>query len=364
MKTAIKLAAVLSAFLILATFDTRTVINGQVESRSKRATTSKRPQKDMTLAQVRALLLGKRVIIGGAISAIFSPNQKDLLEWSYAESLGARYKGVDAIRRQLPASYLGQEADVIAVQLNAIAAERVEKPNALGEAANEDSIANPYCDVVVRFPDGVIAIHTSYPSLFFSSLAPGPFRLKSEQDNRARMINDQLPSIIGKTVYAAGFSKMFQPTASLEDLAFASDSPQRVFDFPLMRPLKIVIAKYNEAHDLIVLKLKDDEGREYLTSSTFSAVNDQRSFLEHVVSSAPASLVISLADFTPRELAAIRDKEMYVGMSGEVLYYLLGFPEQENNWGRGLKQLAFAGGHLYVYVDASGRIRSWQSLGK
>lgn len=327
----------LMALFILASSQTWARTNGSVQRKARAAVSDS--TRDMTLAEVRARILGKKVVVGGEVAAVFSPHDKNLMAWSYGERKGDRYAEIDAIKRRLPESYLGKEADVVAVQLNSIELERVSKPNALGEVTSEDSIINPYCDVVVRLADGVIAIHTSYPSLFFSDFVR-PFRLKSAQDDRAATINRQLPSIIGKTVYAAGFSKIFQPTAAVEDLT--PDSSQRVFDIPRLRPLKITAAKYNEVHDLIILKLKSDEGGEYLTSSKLTTrSSDQRPFLEQAAGSPPASLLTSLADFTPRELSAVRDAEIYEGMSKDVLYYILGFPEKENNWGRGLKQLVY-----------------------
>lgn len=317
----------------------------------------------MTLAQVRALLLGKKVTIGGPVVTISRYNG-DLLHWHLAEERGGRYAELRTVTRSLPASYLGSEAEVLAVQLNAIEVERSGRPNALGEVADEDSLVNPYCDVVVKLADGTLALHTGYPSIFLADFSP-PFRLVSEQSNRSAEINGQLPSVIGRTVYAVGYSRLYQPTTSLEELTQrARYSQQLILAPPRLQPLKVVAAKYNVEHDLIILKVRGEDGKEYLTASKFMSAGEERPFFERVIGSPPCLLVSTFAGLTPREVAAVRSVEVFAGMSKSALYYALGFPDKENNMGRGLKQLIYFGGRTYVYLDANDRVRDWQSLGR
>jgi hypothetical protein len=273
------------------------------------------------------------------------------------------------ILNDLSADYQGKEAVVVAVQLNSLEKERTGAGgvNALGEVTSDASLVNPYCDVVVKLDDGTLAMTTSYLSLFFSdSGISRPFRLLSEKNDRVALIGSQLSSIIGKSAYAVAYSHLYLPTATLESMtAISRYNPQQTLEFPRLKPLTILVAKYNEEKDVIILKLKDESSREYLTASQFDFRKDERkSFLEAVIESYPASLRASTSNFTPREIAAIQEGTIYSGMSNSALYATIGFPEKKNDWGGGGKQLIYFSGKLYVYLDTSDHVKNWQSLGR
>lgn len=328
---------------------------------------SKRQSREITLADARTLLVGKRIVVMGNTSDR-PPLKGYLNDWSVAiERDGQFRKDSSRILDYLPADYQGKEALVVAVQLNSLEKERtgVGGVNALGEVISEASIVNPYSDVVVKLDDGTLAMTTSYLSLFFSeSGISRAFRLLSEKNDRATLISSKLSSLIGKKVYAVAYSHLYLPTATLESMTAVSRySPQEALEFPRLQPLTILVAKYNEKKDVIILKLKDESGKEYLTVSQFDARQDEtKSFLEAVVESYPASLRSSTTDFTPREIAAIQKGTIYSGMSKSALYSTIGFPEKKNDWGRGGKQLVYSHGKLYVYLDASDHVKNWQSL--
>jgi hypothetical protein len=48
-------------------------------------------------------------------------------------------------------------------------------------------------------------------------------------------------------------------------------------------------------------------------------------------------------------------------MRRRTLYYVVGFPDKENNWGRGGKQLMY-GNRLLFYLDENERVVDWQSV--
>jgi hypothetical protein len=50
-------------------------------------------------------------------------------------------------------------------------------------------------------------------------------------------------------------------------------------------------------------------------------------------------------------------------MSSAALECALGFPKQENDWGKGGKQLIFTD-KLYFYVDENEKVVDWQNLDK
>lgn len=328
---------------------------------------AKKQSRDLTVADARTLLVGKKVVIMGRTSD--SPTLKGyLLDWSLAIERGGQFvKSSVGILDYLPASYQSKEAMVIAVQLNSLEKERTGAGgvNALGEVTSDTSLLNPYCDIVVKLDDGTLALTTSYLSLFFSEVdISRAFRLLSEKNDRAALITTQLPAVIGKTAYAVAYSRLYLPTATLESMtAIARYSAQQTLEFPRLQPLTILVAKYNEEKDVIILKLKDEGGREYLTVSQFDSRKDgQKPFLEKLVESYPASLRTSTSGFTAREIAAIQKGTIYSGMSDSALYSTIGFAEKKNDWGSGGKQLIYFSGKLYVYLDASDHVTNWQSL--
>jgi hypothetical protein len=325
----------------------------------------KKPSRELTFGEARSMLVGKKVSIMGTILS-----KGYLNDWyPVVEQNGEYERFTTGNYNHLPDSYLGKEAEVVTVQLTSLEKKRsgAGGVNALGETISADSLVNPHCDVIVRFSDGLMAIHTSSLSLIFNDVfvSARPFRLLSEKNERAKLISSQLPSIVGKTVYAVAFSKLFRPTATLESLMEQSRyNSQRTFDFPRLQPLTIVSAKYIEDKDVIVLKLKDSSGKEYLTLSPFNLTDQKQSFFETVVSSPPPTLYTSISGLTEREIVAVRQGNIFAGMSLRALQRAIGFPEKENDWGKGGKQLIYSDGKLYIYLDANNRVRDWQSLSR
>jgi hypothetical protein len=283
---------------------------------------------------------------------------------------GEYRENTQSIRNFISESYFGKEAEVIAIQLNSLQKERsgVGGVNALGEKITDGTLVNPYVDVIVRFPDDTVAMTTSYLSLILSdSDLTRPLKLLAEKNERATLINSQLDSIVGKTVYAVAYSRLFLPTASLESLMENSHySEQQTLDFPRLQPLTITKAAYNDDKDVIILKLRDTTGKEYLCLSNFDARRDDKvTFFQRVVESYPASLRSLIpTDMTPREIEAVRKGSIFNGMSKDAMYRAIGFPEKENNWGRGGKQFIYFNGKLFVYLDATDHVKDWQSIAR
>lgn len=98
---------------------------------------------------------------------------------------------------------------MIAVQLD----ELKLKPqnNAFGEPINEDNISNPYTDVVAQFDDGQLAMTTNYPTSLEEAL-----ELSSKQLAENNEMASGLPKLLGRKLYAAGFSLRYQPLFEAE----------------------------------------------------------------------------------------------------------------------------------------------------
>lgn len=320
----------------------------------------KQLKSDSTLGVVRRLLLDQRVIVGGAVVNL---RGSVLLEWGLAHKDSTdRYQAF--VSDHLPSTYRGKSATVIAVQLNELK-RRELRPNAFGEIIAEDDIVNPYFDIVVQFDDGTLAMHTSYP---LSAGIGDNLELESAANTLGNQMSAELPCLVGKTVYAVGYSKLYQPDTSLEELVgVASNGVLKQLwpsDVPLLEPLTVLAAKYIESTG-VVFKLKLPNGKEALSFTNQSYYldtgdNDSRPLIERVTGTLLSQIPAGL---TQKEVDAIKHGTIFKGMSKNAVDDLLGFPDKENDLGRGGKQLIYLD-RLFVYLDRDEKVEDWQSIDK
>src|SRR5450759_5350314 len=102
-------------------------------------------------------------------------------------------------------------------------------------------------------------------------------------------MSKELPLLIGKKVYAVGYSKLYQPDTSLEELAGVGSKGvlKQLWrtDCPLLEPITILVAKYIDSTG-VVFKLKLPNGKEALsfTHALYYREGDSdRPFLERVI---------------------------------------------------------------------------------
>ncbi len=321
----------------------------------------KQLNSDTTLGTVRRLFLNQKVIVGGVV--VSRGESQHLLEWELAhkDSTG-RYQ--ESISDHLPSTYKGKSATVVAVQLNELK-RRELRPNALGETVAEDDIVSPYFDIVVQFDDGTLAIHSSYPIIAGTD---NNIELASSASAIADQMSTELPRLVGKTVYAVGYSKLYQLDTSLEELTGLGSQgvlkQLRPSDVPLLEPLTILAAKYIDSTG-VVFKLKLPNGKEALsfTDQIYyldAHEGDNRPLIERVT----AALLLQIPKgLTQKEVDAIKHGTIFKGMSKDGVDYLLGFPDKENDWGRGGKQRIYAD-RLFVYLDHDEKVEDWQSIDK
>jgi hypothetical protein len=252
----------------------------------------------------------------------------------------------------------------VAVQLNELKRQEL-RPNALGEIVAEENIVNPYFDIVVQFDDGNLAMYTSYP---ISTGASDDIDLASSASAIADQMSTELPRLIGKTVYAVGYSKLYQPDTSLEELTgIGSKGVLKQLwpsDVPLLEPLTVLAAKYIDATG-VVLKVKLPNGKEALsfTNQIYyldAGESEGRPLIERVT----GLLLLQIPKgLTQKEIDAIKRGTIFKGMSKDAVDYLLGFPDKENDWGRGGKQRIYSD-RLFVYLDHDEKVEDWQLIDK
>jgi hypothetical protein len=320
----------------------------------------KQLKSDTTLGTVRRLFLNQKVIVGGAVVNL---QGSALLEWETAHKDSAdRYQA--STMDHPPSTYKGKSATVVAVQLNE--SERRElRPNAFGETVAEDDIVNPYFDIVVQFDDGTLAMHTSYP---LNVGVGDSIELASSASALADQMATELPRLVGKTVYAVGYSKLYQPDTSLEELAgIGSKGVLKQLwpsDVPLLEPLTVLAAKYIDSTG-VVFKLKLPNGKEALsfTNQLYyldTGDSDNRPLTERVTGTLLTEIPKVL---TQKEIDAIKHGTIFKGMSKDAIDCLLGFPDKENDWGRGGKQRIYLD-RLFVYFNRGEKVEDWQSIDK
>jgi hypothetical protein len=318
------------------------------ESRNCDAVTSAK----LTLCQVRKKYLNRRIVVTGSLF-----NDHLMSEWESAVQNGAKFKPAEDFPSLLAARYKGQSATVVSVQLHE--QKIATKANALGEVVDQESVVDPYFDLVVRFDDETYGMLTTYPTIAEISVT-----FAEEQQALSDLIAKNQGSLLGASLYACGYSRLYEPDSTLEEMTGSEEMLKRlhVSNVPLLKPLRIAAVKYILADDDVVLKLQFPDGQYALSVADMKIRGKDRNSppLQRVSGSL---LTSTPGDFSARETDAVQKGEIFRGMSSSALDCALGFPKQENDWGKGGKQLIFTD-TLYVYVDEKERVVDWQNLDK
>ena len=143
-----------------------------------------------------------------------------------------------------------------------------------------------------------------------------------------------------------------------------ADIPRSSRTSLLLTPMTIVAATYDDRYDFIVWQLRLDDGREVISASRYrdedvSNNENDNSFLGRGISTLLLKVPSSL---TSQEIAAIKARKIVRGMTRQAVLYSWGVAK-ENNYGKGGNQLVY-GDSQFVYLDGSGKVTDWQSLGR
>ncbi len=202
---------------------------------------------------------------------------------------------------------------------------------------------------------------TQYPATLATASLAEPV---SVINAAAERMQRELPEIVGISVYAAGFTQLYKPYSTIDEMVNQDDAEKiSPADIPLFEPLTIVAAKYVESAGVVIeVQLPDGDKALALTSMSqlfLPPLNGrEQSFLERVIGLFLAEIPRKL---TKRELSAIRSGSIYRGMSENALEYVMGFPDKESDWQDGGKQFIFRKS-LLVYVSYSGTVVDWKFL--
>jgi hypothetical protein len=311
-----------------------------------------------TLGAFRRQFLNQKILINDVAF-----EGRYCLEWTMAEAKSdGTFVEVEGINNHLPFSYRGETATVVAIQLapSFLQKTRVGDTNAFGEPAAEDEIADPYMDVIAKLDNGTVAMVRGYPI----TLVPQVMELASIRDSARQTIESQLQSIIGKNLYAVGYSRLYKSTASVEEMSGSQELLARLSpsDIPLLQPIKIVKVKLLPESGDVVFKVLLPSGSEaiaYTPASYIDLTQEKQSFLSQISGTLLAAIPTGL---TPREVKAVKERTVFRGMSADAVDYALGFKDSENDWGRGGRQLSYFHGKVLVYINSSNRVEDVQSF--
>jgi hypothetical protein len=327
----------------------------------------------ITLGQVRFAFLHQDVIVTGTVEDLGSSSQ--LLEWRIATTAPVSTQPANPDSQKafnqtrffvphamdgLPVRYSRKKANVVAVQLHNPEAAGATS-NAMGESVSDDGSVNPCFDLVVRFDDGTTAMTTQYPATLANADLAEPVWVINAAAERIKL---ELPDLIGMGVYAAGFTQLYKPDSTIDEI-MNQDDAEKVppADIPLLVPLTIVAAKYVESAG-VVIEVQFPNGDKALALTSMPQLmlpplgGREPTFLERLIGLFLADIPHKL---TKRELAAIRSGSIYRGMRENALEYVMGFPDKESDSGDGGKQLIFRK-TLLVYLSYSGTVEDWKFL--
>jgi hypothetical protein len=306
-------------------------------------------QNSETLGSVKQKYLDQKVVLIGYVADNLA-RQPVLVEWQLGAEVAGRY--APDMETYLPATYKGRTATVVAIQLNNL--EKQGKVNALGESIGPDNTVDPYFDFVVRFQDGQVAMTTGYPNTISLEV-----RLASAQSAAAQEMAAKLPNVVGKNFFACGITSLYSPDATLEELLGTSRILKEISDVPFLVPLKVTAAKYDEGGNAVILKVELPDGKDALAIASGDQLTEKDTpFIDRISGSMLSEIPKKL---TPQEVAAIKKRSIFRGMGNNALYYSIGLPKSENDWGMGGKQLVYTDG-LMVYLNNQYKVVDWQSL--
>jgi len=246
----------------------------------------------------------------------------------------------------IPGKYVGQKATVIAIQENEESARRgsVQKVNAMGEVINTRASETDAFDIVVKFDDGVLAISKeTLPDASKDLLLPEDV---AKLEELAKADQAKTEKLVGRDFYATALSAIYR-----DDVALSEMMPANRLSPPFLEPLHVVAAKWNAQLHCAIVKLELPSKTQALALMTAEGGNCLSSD-SHLEASIPSFL-------STLDISSVKNRTAVIGMKESALYWAIGYPERQNDWGRGGKQLIY-GNYLFVYVDTGGRVEDVQ----
>ena len=190
-------------------------------------------------------------------------------------------------------------------------------------------------------------------------------------------VASEISSVIGKSVYAAGFSRLYEVGTTMEAMQPPSITSKqyltgwtamdeycrtrvcRARRIPLLVPLKITDARYDVTHKVVVLTLRLPNGSEALSLTTAGMLAEGTDH-DDVLRRICGLLLTDIPnDLSSAEILAVKSREIFIGIRKAAVYDMLGLPTAEANGGR---ELLYADS-LVILLDAEERVVGVRSSG-
>jgi hypothetical protein len=307
-----------------------------------------------TLGWIRQTYLNQPIIVRGSVEGGV------LVDWYNARKVANRYRREPS--RSVAEKYRGQTAKVAAIEWADAENPSQPQPAVLAKpfdkSVSEDAIVDPAFELVAQFADGTLAM-TGTRLEFLADRA----RLVSEQSLREAEMARNLPLVIGKSLYATSVSTLYDPDTTIEDIKSSREILKRLSAarIPLFEPLKILAARYLSAEDAVLIRLRLPAGSEVVSftdAQLLDAAPANGPFIEKISGNL---LAVVPKDLTANEVTAIKQGELFRGMSGAAVFYLFGAADIETNWGAGGKQRIYLN-QISVHFDNKNKVVDWQVL--
>jgi len=211
--------------------------------------------------------------------------------------------------------------------------------------------------------------------LFLAILVSVPAEPAADQNAE---IIAKLPSVVGRIVYATGFSRLYEASATLEEMQqpltikryltgwqalddFCRDRLCLARRIPLLDPMRITAVYYIPEHKAFVLNLKTQKGRDVISLTTAEMVSEPAHNGDLLYQISGLLLPEMPRDLSATEISAIQKRELFHGMSEMAIIDMLGFPVTDSEWGSG-RQL-FYSDSLVIYLNEKHKMVKMTSPG-
>lgn len=326
--------------------------------------------ENLTLEQIRQELEGQQVmILGRAFSKLPSelerfnnPTANKLVGWfdvdGDAESGFKRKKGAGTYA---PLSIRGQTALVVRVEERdtSLRPRRSGSVDVFGKPISDSDVKNPAITVIVRMADGA----THYGTWgYYTTLIGKTLQLMSTIERNRIQITNYLESLSGKNLYKFGYTDIYKADSDLSDLLDLDRRPlNKDYTVENLTPMKVLETKYLEGENSVILKVSLPSGATKILFGDLTNYEPKYSNNYTLLELMGINTFDNVPKkFSPRELAAIKNSEIFRGMSKDALFASWGYPEKTNDWGKGGKQYIYANSR-YVYLQGNA-ISDWQSI--
>ena len=332
-------------------------------------------QKEKTFGEIKKELLEKQVYVYGHKYKGSFPAGEFLMDWEIVQQSNDERRGHGYGKSYVPYSFKGSKGIVTAMQIKDTSTNMRKEVSAFGDKIVDDEIVNPYLTIIVKLSDGMLISG----NMFYSSSMEEKLKLAAKVDSERNEVDSNINAIVGKVIYAFAGAEIYPSQTDLGtmlDLDILHRKRAVLDNHDLATPLKIIRAKYVESENVIVLELDLGNGNKGLTLIRGSRFDSEKKldpknywdnlvlkggFLDKRLSGSGFTTVIPKF-LTKKEIAAIKKRTIFIGMSVSALWLSWGYNYETNDWGIGGEQYIY-GSTQYVYVK-NGKVVDCQSFSK